>query len=167
MLLQMIEQNHESAQADHKRLREDVELVTEEQKKQFGLMTDLHADYVAQNGMIKALGERPVEISSLRMSPQIAFAIVFAVVGVCAGQWASTAGLRETGAALRSDFQIMQVKLDGQAKLSEAQVRVQDERAAAQKAELNDLKARTELWRYDLQKQMKEILDTVNAGRKK
>ncbi len=167
MLLQMLEQNRTDAQEDHARLRESVIAVEVEQKKQFELMTNLHGDYVSQNTMIKALGERPIEISSLRMTPQMFFTVAFAVVGICGGMWASTAGLREGGAALHSEFQILKATLDGQANLNEARVKVSDERAASMRSEVNDLKTRSELWKYDIQKQMKEIIDMMNAGRKK
>lgn len=108
LVIQMIEQNREKAEEHDVHRRKEHESLerrvtaTELQQVNIAAHLDRLDDEV----------KRPVEVSALRLTPQMVAAIVIVCVTIVGGQKWSSDGIREEQAGIRSDVRDLGTRLD-------------------------------------------------------
>ena len=107
--------------------------------------------------------ERYTDAMKLSFPLQFVFVIVSAFLTVAAGMYASTYSLRSEQSALRSDVRDVLTRLEYQAKIDDRDAKIQEERADAQRESMKEIRNRLELYKIELQQQIK---DSAPPGRK-
>ena len=111
-MLELLDQTDIKHDEAHKRLRSDFREL--EQQLIDGLKSLAEKQH-EMNDRMTELATTPVDVTKLVLTPKIVVSIIFIVVGIAGGMWASTAGLR-------SELQVVSAKMT-------ADQRVADERA--------------------------------------
>lgn len=143
MLLKLVEQNDEKHEDGHKRLRVDY-------RELDARITKLEASQAANETHFTKIDTTPTDVSQLHFTPQIVLLIVTTCLTVAGGMWASTYGLR-------SDVRDILTRMNNQATLDQMQIRLQDERSSALKADIEEEKRQRLLLKYDLETKLKEM----------
>ncbi len=159
-LRQMIEQNFETHEEGHNRLRVDIRSLDVKVTQLDKDLTELRAKFVNFAG-----GERMTDFNKIRFSPQVLAAFALTVATIVGSVYGLTSGLRDQGTRTASDVRDILTHMASQSDANHERIKLQDERDASMKAELNEMKQRQELWKYDMQTQLEKILARVNAGR--
>lgn len=151
-LRQMVDQNHESAEEGHLRLRSDYRSLE-------GRMQAVETAQVSNAlhlGRLDAAVAEPTEVSALRFTPQMVVAIVLVCASIIGGMYGATASLRVSQQEIASQLTL--------------QSRMQEERMQALKLAIEALQRAQEasqrlqqLQQYEIQA-MKETL--IKQGRK-
>ena len=142
----MLEQNDEKHEAGHGRLRRDLRELELQVDQGFQSLRDSHATLRQK---IASMETTPVDAGKLVMTPRIVATVVAMSISVFGGIWASTYGLR-------SDVRDILTRM-------EYQTKTQDERADAQREAIKEIRNRLELYKIELQQQIK---DSAPPGRK-
>lgn len=141
-VLQLVHANHAQAEAGHKRLRTDWREHDEQ-------ITELQHSQRQLEAKLSALIATPPDLSKTRLSAGTVATILFAVVGIIAGQLASTWGIK-------SDVRDITTHMT-------EQQRLQDERANAQRTATESIAKKQEL----LQLKFDELRDQVLTQQRK
>lgn len=107
-LLDQTDQKHAEA---HQRLRTDLRELESRTDDALRLLRDA----MATKSQVADMANEPIDVTKLVLTPKIVASIIFVVVGIAGGMWASTSGLR-------SDLRDMATQL-------KSDQRVADERA--------------------------------------
>ena len=146
-LQQMVEQNFEVTEDGHARLRSDYRSL--ERRVEAVETSRAHSD--ERLSRIETRLAQPTEVSSLRITPGMVFAIVALCASVIGGQYASTYGIRQEQAAMRSDVRDLSTMFVAQAKL-------QEERAAALNTLADLIQKKQEMQRLEIQSLREMVL---------
>ncbi len=111
-----------------------------------------NADVTPQRGEIDA--------SRLKFSMRLIIQVVCAFLGGLAAMYTATSGMR-------SDLRDMHTLMTMQAEIDKTRQQLQDERAAAMKADVNAIKAHQELYGYDMQTLKTDVAIMKAQGAKK
>lgn len=101
---------------------------------------------------------RSTDVMKLSFPLQFVFVIVSAFLTVAGGMWASTYGLR-------SDVRDILTRMEYQAKLDDRDAKIAEERAEAQRESIKEIRNRLELYKIELQQQIKDSTAPPQRGR--
>lgn len=154
----------------HKRLRKEYEDIEAKMAEGFKTLSDgqmlNRARIAEQEQAIKALASTPIDATKLVMTPKIVASIVFVVVGLSGGMWASTSGLRSDVRDILTRMASEQRVADANAKLLEVNnttiSRALEANSKEMKESLGAVTRRQELQQYEIQ-QLKETIMKLAA----
>jgi len=153
-VFQLIRANDEKHEAGHKRLRID-QREHEERIVSLEATRQSHELRLAELGAaLAALKSAPQDLSKITLSPGLVAAIVLSIGGVIAGQVGSTWGMR-------SDIRDINTHLSTQAEADKNKQILQDDRAAALKVAVDDIKKKQDLQQLEIQ----NLRETILQGR--
>lgn len=91
------------------------------------------------------------DASRLSFPVQMVVAIVFASLSAAGTVWATQSSSTAQQSALRSDVRDILTRMELQAKIAEAQSKLQEERTASMAKNISAVEARLQLYQYELQ----------------
>jgi hypothetical protein len=153
VVLELIDGHDQKHDQAHKRLRDDFR---ELDFKVADAIKALHAKVEATEDVVVKLANTPVDITNVVMTPKIVASIVFVVVGIAGGMWASTSGLRagidRIDTQIKSDQRVADAnakniltQMDADKRVAEVTAKMRELTDAQMKADINALKAEVRL----------------------
>ena len=155
-LRQIIEPFDEKHDDAHKRLRQDL--------RDFKIQLDhglqsMREEIAKDRAEIASLKATPVDATNLILRGRVIVALVLTVVGICAGVWGSTAGLR-------SDVRDILTRIEAQKTAVDAATKLQEMQSTSLKVAIDEMKRRQELQQYEIQGLKEAILTGKSPLRK-
>lgn len=113
-LATLVDENDHKHSEAHQRLRTDFRELQERLDNALGLLRD---DIVTTRNKMTEMAATPIDATKLVLTPKIVASIVFVVVGIAGGFWASTSGLR-------SDMEKILITMESEKRVTDANAKL-------------------------------------------